>query len=634
MSTPEDIARALGGAKRSDSNWSCKCPAHEDGKASLSITQNFSGKLLVHCHAGCEPIDVISHLRVKGLWPDTAKTAPVAIPPPRVRVELPPTQPPTQPSGRGRIVATYDYNDEHGELLYQAVRYEPKDFRQRAPNSDGSWSWSIKGVRRVLYRLPEVLAAVADGKSVYICEGEKDVEAARSLGLVATCNAMGADNGTGNKWFAEFADTLKGANVVVIPDQDEAGIRHAEWVIATLKGKAHSVKVVNPTAGKDLAEWVSLGASITMIDSAAVDAFEMDEAVPIKPERPSFQFLDVSELINDIKPIQWLVRDYFERDAISLIYGPPACGKSFFAIDIVCSIAMGVEWMGHKTHSGPVFYIAGEGHNGLARRFKAWEVARGNKIEAGRIFKSAGALSILDDEEVQRMVEAIEAFIEQTGNVPAIVVVDTLARNFGAGDENSTEDMSKFISNIDRYIRHRWQCNVLIVHHSGHNAERARGSSALKAAVDSEIEVSKDESGNVKIKATKMKDAELPTEMLLKLKSVELPNVFDEDGKPVTSAILEVAGNVVMSIVAERTDGSKITAKDALEILARQWLSLRDLGEALECSKRQAEKCIAALKGFKFIDAKSVTEEGRSALSRTGHELKQDNKPVWKRTEA
>lgn len=631
MSTPEDIARALGGAKRSGSNWSCKCPAHEDNKASLSITQNFSGKLLVHCHAGCEPTNVISFLRAKGLWPDTAKTAPVAIPPPRAKIDLPPSQP-TQ-SGRGRIVATYDYTDEDGELLYQAVRYDPKDFRQRAPNPDGSWSWSIKGVKRVLYRLPEVLAAVAEGKTIYICEGEKDVEAARSLGLVATCNAMGADNGTGNKWFPEFATALKGADVVVIPDQDEAGIRHAEWVISTLRGTAKSVKVVNPTSGKDLAEWVSLGATPTMIETSAIDAFEMDEAVPLKPERVGFKFLDVNELIKDIKPIQWLVRDYFERDAISLIYGPPACGKSFFAIDIVCSIAMGVEWMGHKTHSGPVFYIAGEGHNGLARRFKAWEVARGHKIEAGKIFKSAGALSILDEEEVQLMVEAIEAYIEQTGVVPAIVVVDTLARNFGAGDENSTEDMSRFIDHIDRYIRKRWQCNVLIVHHSGHNAERARGSSALKAAVDSEIEVTKDESGNVKIKATKMKDAELPQELLLKIKSVELPNVFDEDGNQVTSAILDVAGNLILSVVAKRDDGTEITAKDALEILDRGWLSVRDLGDALKCSKHQATKVLASLKGFKFTDGKAVTEEGKSALSRTGHMLTQQNKPVWKRTE-
>ena len=147
-------------------------------------------------------MNVISHLRHLGLWPDSGKSEGTRALPPPVQVNLgkPAAEKPA-PSNRGRIVATYDYTDEHGELLYQAVRYDPKDFRQRAPNPDGSWSWSIKGVKRVLYRLPEVLAAVAEGKAIYICEGEKDVEAARALGLVATCNAMGADNGTGNKWF-------------------------------------------------------------------------------------------------------------------------------------------------------------------------------------------------------------------------------------------------------------------------------------------------------------------------------------------------------------------------------------------------------------------------------------------------
>lgn len=622
--TPEEIARQLGGASRSGSNWSCKCPAHEDKRSSLSITQNFGGKLLVHCHAGCDPIDVISHLRVKGLWPESAKTAPVAPPSPRVRIDLPATP---KTSERGRIVATYDYVSAEGELLYQAVRYDPKDFRQRAPNPDGSWSWSIKGVQRVLYRLPEVLVAVAEGRTVYICEGEKDVEAARALGLVATCNAMGADNGTGNKWFPEFADSLAGADVVVVPDQDEAGTRHAEWVISTLRGKARSVKVVNPAVGKDLADWVESGAGIGEIEAAAIDAFEVSEDLP--PPRPGFQFLDVADLISDIKPIQWLVRDFFERDSIALIYGAPGSGKSFFAVDVAASIAMGNAWFGRKVHSGPVFYIAGEGHNGLARRFKAWEVARAVEIQRGRIYKSAGALSILDEEAVLEMVAVIEA----TGEIPAVVCIDTLARNFGAGDENSTEDMSKFITHVDRHLRQRWSCSVILVHHSGHNMERARGSSALKAAVDAECEVSKDESGNVKVKFTKMKDAEIPTDVMLRLKGVELPGVVDEDGQPVTSAILEMAENLVLSIVAERTDGSKITAKEALQILSRDWLTIRALGEALECSKRQAEKCMAALKNYGFIDGKQVTDEGKSALSRTGHELKQENVAVWKRTE-
>lgn len=628
--TPESIARHLGGASRSGSNWSCKCPAHEDRRSSLSITQNFSGKLLVHCHAGCDPVNVISHLKALSLWPSSAKDAPAAIPPPRVKIELPPAEKPATTTGRAKIVATYDYTDEHGELLYQAVRYDPKDFRQRTPNPDGSWSWSIKGVRRVLYRLPEVLVAVAEGKTIYICEGEKDVEAARSLGLTATCNAMGADNGTGNKWFPEFGKALAGAHVVVIPDQDDPGIRHAEWVISTLRGTAKSVSVVNPAAGKDLADWVAAGATATDIEAAAIPADDLVAEAPAE-DKPRFHFLDVADLIVDIKPIEWLVRDYFERDSIALIYGAPGGGKSFFAIDVAASIATGTQWFGKQVHAGPVFYIAGEGHNGLARRFKAWEVAKQVSIQRGQIFKSAGALSILDEDAVLGMVEQIEMLIASGGQTPGAVFIDTLARNFGAGDENSTEDMSRFIQHIDRHIRQRWKCCVIIVHHSGHNAERARGSSALKAAVDAEYEVAKDESGTVKIRTTKMKDAELPPEMLLALKGVELPGVVDEDGKTVTSAILQYAGNLAMASVAKRDDGTQIMANEALIVLDRQWLTIRGLGEALMCSKRQAEKAMATLKDYGFIDGKQLTVEGKAAISRLGHELKQQDKPIWKR---
>jgi 5S rRNA maturation endonuclease (ribonuclease M5) len=608
----ETIARHLGGATRAGDNWSCRCPAHEDKRASLSIKDGPDGKLLVHCHAGCAQDDVINSLKIAGLW-STAKAAPVRQAP-AVQINL--------GQGKGSIVETYDYVDEHGELLYQAVRYEPKDFRQRRPDGDG-WSWSIKGVRRVLYRLPDVMAAVADGQTIYICEGEKDVETARALGLAATCNAMGADNGSGNKWLAEFADVLVNADVVVVPDNDEAGTRHAEWVIQTLTGKARSIGVVVPKAGKDLTDWVNSGATRGDIEASAMDALEV-ETPP-----PRFPFLDVAQLVGDIRPINWLVRDYLERDSIALVYGAPGGGKSFMTVDLAASVAMGQPWMGHKVNQGRVFYIAGEGHNGLARRFRAWEVSRTVPLTPGQLFKSAGAMQVLDEELVIDVANQIEQACPDAP--PAMVVIDTLARNFGAGDENSTEDMSRFITHVDRHLRQRFGCCVLLVHHSGHNMERARGSSALKAAVDAEYEISKDDSGNVKLRTTKMKDAELPPELMLQLKGVELPGVVDEDGQPVTSAVLELAGDLVGTKVAERTDKSTITAKDALEVLAKGWLSIRALGEALTCSKRQAENVMANLRRYGYTTDKALTQEGMDALSRTGYTITRQDQPFYKR---
>ncbi len=100
--------------------------------------------------------------------------------------------------GQRRIVATYDYRNEAGALLYQAVRYRPKGFTQRQPDGSGGWIWNIKDVRLVLYRLPELRAADS-AAPVYLPEGEKDVENLRTLGFVATCNAMGA-----GKWRAVY----------------------------------------------------------------------------------------------------------------------------------------------------------------------------------------------------------------------------------------------------------------------------------------------------------------------------------------------------------------------------------------------------------------------------------------------
>jgi biotin operon repressor len=623
QSTAESIARHLGGASKSGDQWSCRCPAHDDKRASLSITEKQDGKLLVHCHAGCDQALVVSELKSHGLW-TSARPGPEALVPPPVQINL--------GAGKGQIAATYDYLNEDGELLYQAVRYEPKDFRQRAPNGHGGWTWSIKGVPRTLYRLPEVLVAVAEGRTVYICEGEKDVEAARALGLTATCNAMGADNGTGNKWLSEFGEIFRDADVVVIPDQDDAGIRHAEWVISTLQGKAKSVRVANPASGKDLSDWIAAGATVADIQAAAVDAFSVVEQLPQSNHISlGFQFFDVSDLISDIKPIDWLIKRFFESDSLALIYGAPGGGKSFFAVDVACSIATGTPWMSNDVKQGTVFYIAGEGHNGLARRFKAWETARGVTIEAGRIFKSGGAMQALDEASVKEVSDMIADQVMVSGEIPGAIVIDTLARNFGAGDENSTEDMSTFIQHVDQWLRRRFGCCVILVHHSGHNAERARGSSALKAAVDAEYEISKDDSGNIKIKTTKMKDAELPGDMILRLKGVELPGLVDEDGQPVTSAVLEVAGDLINTKIAERGDGTAITAREALEILDRSWLSARALGEALECSYRQANKVIHSLKNYGYVGTKSVTEEGKELLSRAGHHILGNDKPVWKR---
>jgi hypothetical protein len=149
-----------------------------------------------------------------------------------------------------RIVAEYPYLNEKSELLFQVVRYEPKEFRQRRPDGNRGWTWNLNGIRRVLYRLPEVLTE----KSLLICEGEKDCETARALGLTATCNAGGA-----GKWTDEYSEKLRGKRVTVVADGDEPGRKHAEQVAASLVGKVESLKVLELPDAKDLSEWIAHG---------------------------------------------------------------------------------------------------------------------------------------------------------------------------------------------------------------------------------------------------------------------------------------------------------------------------------------------------------------------------------------
>ena len=167
-------------------------------------------------------------------------------------------------TGKKQIEAIYQYVDERGALLYEAVRFIPKDFRQRRPDGNGGHVWRLEGTRRVLFHLPELLAADREAP-VYITEGEKDALTAERLGLIATTNAMGA-----GKWrqVANHArEVLAGRDVIVFRDADDAGRKHAEQVAASLADVARSITILEAPEGKDLTDYVSAGGNLEAIQS-------------------------------------------------------------------------------------------------------------------------------------------------------------------------------------------------------------------------------------------------------------------------------------------------------------------------------------------------------------------------------
>jgi putative DNA primase/helicase len=165
-------------------------------------------------------------------------------------------------SGKGKVVATYRYVDARGALLFEVVRFAPKTFRQRRPDGRGGWVWSLGDTRRVLYRLPELLAA-DPGTTVFVVEGERDVASLEALGLRATTNAGGA-----GKWRPEYSEALRDRRVVILPDNDEAGRKHADQVARALAGVAASVKVVElpglPPKG-DVSDWIASGGTAELL---------------------------------------------------------------------------------------------------------------------------------------------------------------------------------------------------------------------------------------------------------------------------------------------------------------------------------------------------------------------------------
>lgn len=320
------------------------------------------------------------------------------------------------------------------------------------------------------------------------------------------------------------------ALLAVCQEMVSAGL-NAESILAVLTDKEHFLAgaALDRRGGnrESAKEWLWKYTLAKVLADWREVVNQFDDLPPLKrkeraPVRRGFRFIFGADLITNITPVQWLVERYIEANALVLLFGEPGVEKSFVALDMACCIATGEAWQGLSVKQGPVFYIAGEGHAGIGRRLAAWCKYRGVKLENIMISNTAAALT--ERENVEAIVRMIRRLINEHGT-PALIVVDTLARNFGGLDENSNKDMGLFVQQMDR-LKYELQTTVLIVHHTGQgNKDRARGASALKGAVDIEHRVEARAGGTIALQTTKMKDAELPEPVLMRLHGIELGEV-------------------------------------------------------------------------------------------------------------
>jgi hypothetical protein len=207
------------------------------------------------------------------------------------------------------------------------------------------------------------------------------------------------------------------------------------------------------------------------------------KTVPEPVERPRrvnrFKLLTLDE-IAELPPPEWLIADLVPKDGLVMLYGEPSVGKSFVALDWALSVAEGVPWLGHDVQQGEVVYIYAEGVRGLDQRAKAW-LKTHNRVGSPRFRALPMAVTIADADERREFIEAVRSASEH----PRLIIIDTLARNFGTGNESLAQDMNNFVSGCDELRNEFPGATILVVHHSGKDQKKgARGSLALQGATD------------------------------------------------------------------------------------------------------------------------------------------------------
>lgn len=485
----QNVLDRLKGAKSvGDDKWAARCPAHDDEHPSLGVSRGRDGRALLHCHVGCETKQIAAAigLRMRDLF----------------------TREPR------RILETYDYHDTTGAMVFQTVRYVPKDFSQRRPDGNGGWVWNLDGVPRVLYQLPELLAADPN-EPVYVVEGEKDCDHLAALGLVATTNPQGA-----GKWKSLADDSaLNGRRVVILQDRDDAGRKHAQDVAKRLTGKAAEVRIVAvPDWYHDVSEWIEARDALSAgelreqlrlaVDAAPTgDSGDVDLSnivAPVAPKRDNEPELVVRRLSEvERAELAWLWPGRFPLGKLSLLCGDPGLGKSMTMIDAAARVSRGEPWPDNPLLTQPI---------GSVILFSAEDDL--NDTIAPRLDRAgADSTNVYAVEGVQRCdpetgevtrwyfsleidLPKLEKYLASVPNV-RLVVIDPISAYCGKVDSHKNAEVRALLAPLAE-LAGRYHVAIVCVTHlskgaGGKAVNRAMGSLAFTAAARAVWAVMKDQ---------------------------------------------------------------------------------------------------------------------------------------------
>ncbi|MEN3791835.1 AAA family ATPase [Fulvimarina sp. MAC3] len=476
-----------------------------------------------------------------------------------------------------KIVAVYRYEDEAGERVFEAVRMEGRDpdtnqrikvfFQRKDENTYG-----VKGCRVVPYRLPELMEAIAQERPVFVVEGEKDVDRLAKLGVVATCNSEGA-----GKWKPQHSEFLEGADVVILPDNDEPGQKHAQTVARSLKAKAARIRIAElpdlPNKG-DVSDWLAKGNTVERL-------YEIVESASDWQPASTLGLVWMGEQ-NKLPPRKWLVKGLLGEGELSVMYAPSGGGKSFVALDLGARIAAGLDWYDHRVTPSAVLYVAGEGATGFRQRMTAWQDRNGVDELPFVMMPRAIDLFSKDNKSIDLIGDAMTEIQERAGLPVRLIVLDTLSRMMHGGVDSEPRDMKIFLEHVEA-LRQATGAHILIIHHTGKETDRGmRGSSMLRDFADTvlAIEAPKEEDTDHLhwIKVDKQKDGEDGGKYRARLSQSTVGT--DEDGDETTSCVVEHLGASETTGPAKpqkRLSPSEEIARRALaDLLCDQGVTPRD----------------------------------------------------------
>lgn len=486
-----DVLSRLKNVKKTGDGWSAQCPTHDDQKNSLTVNAGTDYEALLFCHAGCTYKQIAEALNLK----QTKR-------------------------GAKRIVAEYDYYDEQGELLYQTVRYEPKTFRQRRPDGQGGWVWKTKDMRRILYRLPELLEA-DPSMTVFVCEGEKDVEALLEQGLVATTNVGGA-----GKWRDEYNEHLVGRDVVVLPDNDDAGRRHAEQVARSLQGVASSVRMVRlPELSEhgDVYDWLKSGNTSDALLALAEAAPDWTPSAEAEAEdgkeegqRAERVILSYEEFMNVTFGAGEEIAFELQRREVGLIVSVTNVGKSTLVRNCVLSAAAGREFPpfvkgGVPRRVGLLDFETGGRRlqDDLRRMTRNWSAAE-RKLLSENFFVLCEGMVGEDLLSLTKHLPLIKREAEE--RAIDLLVIDTCGAAFDLFSENDNGEVARKVMKPLMKMARRLDCAVMTVHHIGKSkseegnaaekVHRPRGASAFSGYAGSVFVLTADAGDTAAVTAT------------------------------------------------------------------------------------------------------------------------------------